>query len=84
MTSREGMVVTMIMGSSSKEVMAVNISRVVMAVSSSLAMEHPLRIRASTSSQNLGLDHSNRGLGVQGAVSMGVGEVLVEVSLHLV
>ena len=84
MISRGGMVVTMIMASSSKEVMAVNNSRVVMGVSNSLAMEYHLRSRASTSSQNLGRSSSNRGLGVQGAVSRGVGEVLVEVSLHLV
>jgi len=78
------MVATMIMANSSnnKEAMVVNSSRVDMEVSnSSLAMELHLRIRASTSSQSLGLDRSNRGLG---ALSRVVGEVLVEASLHLV
>ena len=82
--SREVMVATMIMASSSREAMAVN-NRVGMEVISSLAMEHPLRIRARTSSQSLDLDHSSsdRGFGVQGALSKGVGEVLVEARLHL-
>jgi len=79
------MVATMIMASNSREAMAVN-NRVGMEVISSLAMEHLLRIRASTFSQSLDLDHnsSNRGLGAQRALSKGVGEVLVEARLHLV
>ena len=76
----------MIMASSSnnKEGMVVNSSRVDMEVSNSLAMELHLHIRASTSSQSLDRSSSNRGLGVLGALSRGVGEVLVEASLHLV
>jgi len=68
------MVATMIMASSSREAMAVN-NRVGMEVISSLAMEHPLRIRARTSSQSLDLDHSSS--------NRGLGEVLVEARLHL-
>jgi hypothetical protein len=64
--------------------MVVN-NRVGMEVTSSLAMEHLLRTRASSFNQSL--DHSsssNRGLGVQqGALSKVVGEVLVEARLHL-
>ena len=74
-TSREVMVVIMIMANNSiRETTEVN-SRVGMVVTSSLVMERHLHIRASSFNQIP--DHSNRGLGEQGVGNKGVGEVLV-------
>ena len=81
-SSREVMVATMTMASS-RETTVVN-NRGGMEVTSSPAMEHPLRSRASSFNQSPYPSSSNRGFGVQGVLSKVVGEVLVEARLHLV